>query len=134
MKKCATFSPVHSITTTAVPLYDTVNRDCLLTCKCPWYILSTQSVADLSVSGCSDFFQTCEVDCQAVSVDMRRCGRVCGAELSSPRVLKLTLCARPGFLCVGTPRRAGRTRPTADCTFTVLSLCADAGLLWLMQK
>lgn len=94
MKKCATFSSVHSVSTTAVPLYDTVNRDCLLTCKCPWYILSTQSVADLSVSGCSDFFQTCEVDCQAVSVDMSRCGKSLGSgAVLSPRVLKRTLCS-----------------------------------------
>lgn len=56
--------------------------------------------------------------------------RTGGAELSSPQVLKLTLCARPGFLCAVTPRRAGRKRrPTADRTFTFPSQCADAGLL-----
>lgn len=52
---------------------------CLLTCKCPWYILSIESVADLSVSGCLDFFQTCE--CQTGSVDMKSWSRVFGQEV-----------------------------------------------------
>lgn len=50
-----------SITTNTVGSHGkwTERRGCCLTCKCPWYILSTESVADLSVSGSVDFFQTC---------------------------------------------------------------------------
>lgn len=83
---------------------------CLLTCKCPWYILSTQSVAALSVTG-SSFYTSSRLvwgaQCQTPSVDIRSRTRVFGlevqkgadrAELSSPRVLKLTLCAHPGYL------------------------------------
>lgn len=112
-------------------------RCCLLTCKCPWYILSTQSVADLSVSGSSDFFQTCEADCQTwkCAHETAVLGVVSDgrsrAELSSPQVLKPTLCAHPGFLCAVTARRAGRRRSaTSDLTFylplhSVLTLVCD---------
>ena len=112
-------------------------RGCLLTCKCPWYILSTQSVADLSVSGSSDFFQTCEADCQTWKCAHQTAvlgaasdGRS-RAELSSPQVLKPTLCAHPAFMCAVTPRRAGRRRSaTSDLTFylplhSVLTLACD---------
>lgn len=76
-------------------------RGAAVTCKCPWYILSAQSVADLSVCGCLDLFRTC-------GADRRTRSRGHGAELaelSSPRVLKPTL--SPGFLCAETARRAG---------------------------
>lgn len=76
-------------------------RGASVTCKCPWYILSAQSVADLSVCGCLDLFRTCGADCRTRS---RGHGAEL-AELSSPRVLKPTL--SPGFLCAETARRAG---------------------------
>lgn len=76
-------------------------RGASVTCKCPWYILSTQSVADLSVCGCLDLFRTCGADCRTRS---RGHGAEL-AELSSSRVLKPTL--SPGFLCAETARRAG---------------------------
>lgn len=47
-----------------------------LTCKCPWYIMST--LADLSVSGSLHFFQTCEADTQTGSVDMKSWSGVSG--------------------------------------------------------
>lgn len=76
-------------------------RGASVTCKCPWYILSAQSVADLSVCGCLDLFRTYGADCRTRS---RGHGAEL-AELSSPRVLKPTL--SPGFLCAETARRAG---------------------------
>lgn len=72
-----------------------------LTCKCPWYILSAQSVADLSVCGCLDLFRTRGANCRTRS----RGHGAEFAELSSPRVLKPTL--SPGFLCDETMMRAG---------------------------
>lgn len=33
----------------------------IFTCKCPWYILSAPSAADLSVRGSADLFHTCQV-------------------------------------------------------------------------
>lgn len=76
-------------------------RGASVTCKCPWYILSAQSVADLSVCGCLDLFRTYGADCRTRS---RGHGAEL-AELSSPRVLKPTL--SPRFLCAETARRAG---------------------------
>lgn len=91
---------------------------CLLTCKCPWYILSTQSV---SVTG-SSFYASSrlvwDAQCQTPSVDIRSRRRVFGlevqkgadrAELSSARVLKLTLCAHPGYLSALTHGERRRT-------------------------
>lgn len=83
-------------------------RGALVTCKCPWYILSAQSVADLSVCGCLDLFRTRGAECRTRS---RGHGAEL-AELSSPRVLKPTL--SPGFLCAETARRVGpQVNPSA---------------------
>lgn len=96
---------------------DNKKRFCL-TCKCPWYILSTQSVADLSVTGSLDFFQTCEAESQTGSIDIKSWGRVFGQEVrrsaQSGAVLLLKCWSWyfgliQDFSAQVTPRRAGRT-------------------------
>lgn len=104
-------------------------RGCCLTCKCPWYILSTESVADLSVSGSLDFFQTCrgrESQTGRVGVG-RSCGsrvvrwalevrrsRQSGAVLSSGAEADTLRSSRISVRGV-TPRRAERrTSATSD--------------------
>lgn len=76
-----------------------------LTCKCPWYILSAQSVADLTVCGGLDLFRTGGASCRTRTRTRSRGHGAEFAELSSPRVLKATL--SPGFLRAETAMRAG---------------------------
>lgn len=109
----------------------------LLTCKCPWYILSTQSVADLSVSGSLDFFQTCEAESQTGSVDIKSCIGVFGREVprSAQSGAVLSSGAEADSLRSSRISVRGDTearRAQEECVvgphFYLSSQCADAGL------
>lgn len=124
---CSTSVP--SIITTAVRLHGQwkAGRGSLLTCKCPWYILSTQSVADLSVSGSLDFFHTCEADCRTECwhESLRRSLWTGGPGKHAERSCPLLRCWIWHFLLVqdfsARSQRRRKKRATSDRTFTFSS-------------
>lgn len=93
-----------------------------VTCKCPWYILSAQPVADLSVCGCLDLFRTCGADCRTRS-------RGHGAELAE---LSSLPGAEADTFC-GIPLRGdSEARRSALSPFPPRSAYMECAVRWLI--
>lgn len=102
----------------------------LLTCKCPWYILSTQSVADLSVGGSLDFFHTWEADCRTERwhEPLRRSLWTGGPGEPAERSCPLLRCWIWHFLLVQGFSARRKKRAYVGPHFYLFLRCADAGL------